>query len=1035
SGTSTAASLDLDSTGTITDDGTMDLTVTGNADFNAAAGASAITLADNAADVLSVGGNASFTGSTIDVGPAGMANFATLTFSSAGAVTIQEDSSTEITGTNTAASLDLDSAGAITDAAGTSLTVTGLADFAGGAITLGDSGGDTTNFGSLTFISTGAVDITEDSSMLVNTSSATGAITLAVTDTAAATDDFTLAAGAMLTSTGSTIQLDIGDDVDIPAGTTVMAAGTFTINVDAPGSDADAGVGSTVDLNGTITAASTAITGGDDNDAFNIATVPMTLDGITGDVTVAGGGNGISTRDVFTGADVGHPFGCPATPGPLTILGPATVDEGDTLTISDASEPTAHTYAIDGDSVTRDGGLAINYSAIEELELFAGAANDTVEVDMAAAGALPSVVAFDGGGQIGVGVNAGDMFKVFGTAAADNMIIGVITADPGPRSPFEVADVEFIKARGLDGNDDIINDTMARSLLEGMGGDDILVGGSDIDIIVGGGGQDYLDGRGGNDFLFADVNFLSTSSGTIIADDAVGEGDFLDGGPGIDSAAQSGPCDRIDNIEGLLLDGGGQKNVITWLRAQIAVLSSANVDALIATAFAALEFDWGLQTQTAEAVEPDPATVADSMQQLAIQLDDDSGLSSDGNMYEDWGGLGEKWIKGSGGDWYYITPAGELFLWHGGDVHNATIVATLSPEYHAKPELLYDAAEYATTQTETTQQQESQVETQEAGTDANEGEAAANSQTSELAQLDQQYGFHFAGSYYTNWGGKNEKWIQDQQSRWFFLLPNGELYQWDSGAGATGTLVASLSTDVYDDPALLHDAPIDATTNLTAETGDTESGNTESGDTGNDSSDAEVDPLVELQSQYGFAFTGNFHENWGGLGEKWFKDNTGAWYFIQPNGEIYHWSGGTTSDGELIAQVDSAVHADPTLLFNASANSSAGNGGASAETQDSQSASASNESETSGDASASTQNTDPLAELDAQYGFSFAGTYYEDWGHRDEKWIKDANEQWYFILPNGELYLWDGSQQVTGTIIANVGSAVHTNPSNLFDAA
>lgn len=36
-------------------------------------------------------------------------------------------------------------------------------------------------------------------------------------------------------------------------------------------------------------------------------------------------------------------------------------------------------------------------------------------------------------------------------------------------------------------------------------------------------------------------------------------------------------------------------------------------------------------------------------------------------FYDNWGGKREKWLKGSGNQWYYITPAGELFRWNGVD--------------------------------------------------------------------------------------------------------------------------------------------------------------------------------------------------------------------------------------------------------------------------------------------------------------------------------------------------------------------------------
>lgn len=49
----------------------------------------------------------------------------------------------------------------------------------------------------------------------------------------------------------------------------------------------------------------------------------------------------------------------------------------------------------------------------------------------------------------------------------------------------------------------------------------------------------------------------------------------------------------------------------------------------------------------------------------ARQWGDQLGLYTTSNDYYDWGGLEEKWLKGAGGRWYYITPNGDLFRWHG----------------------------------------------------------------------------------------------------------------------------------------------------------------------------------------------------------------------------------------------------------------------------------------------------------------------------------------------------------------------------------
>ena len=137
SGASTGASLDLDSTGAITDDGTATLTI---------------------------GALADFAGTSITVNDAGH-TFGTLTFNSAGAVEIAEADGMDIVGVNTGASANLDSGGALSDAGATSTTITGLGDFAGTSITLGTAGAGapTFNTGTLTFNSAGAVAIDEDS--------------------------------------------------------------------------------------------------------------------------------------------------------------------------------------------------------------------------------------------------------------------------------------------------------------------------------------------------------------------------------------------------------------------------------------------------------------------------------------------------------------------------------------------------------------------------------------------------------------------------------------------------------------------------------------------------------------------------------------------------------------------------------------------------------------------------------------------------------------------------------------------------------
>ncbi|MEY3172785.1 MAG: hypothetical protein RLZZ436_698 [Planctomycetota bacterium] len=55
----------------------------------------------------------------------------------------------------------------------------------------------------------------------------------------------------------------------------------------------------------------------------------------------------------------------------------------------------------------------------------------------------------------------------------------------------------------------------------------------------------------------------------------------------------------------------------------------------------------------------------------ARSLDQSLNLSFSGNLFENFGGLGERWLKGGSNSWFYITPAGQLFRWN-----NRTVTAT-----------------------------------------------------------------------------------------------------------------------------------------------------------------------------------------------------------------------------------------------------------------------------------------------------------------------------------------------------------------------
>jgi hypothetical protein len=72
--------------------------------------------------------------------------------------------------------------------------------------------------------------------------------------------------------------------------------------------------------------------------------------------------------------------------------------------------------------------------------------------------------------------------------------------------------------------------------------------------------------------------------------------------------------------------------------------------------------------------------------------------------------------------------------------------------------------------------------------------------------LAQARGFFTDGNLWLNYGGRNEKWVQGSGGLWYFILPSGELYQWDGGAGANGTSLGNVGTSYYADPMRLVNA-------------------------------------------------------------------------------------------------------------------------------------------------------------------------------------------------------------------------------------
>ena len=60
-------------------------------------------------------------------------------------------------------------------------------------------------------------------------------------------------------------------------------------------------------------------------------------------------------------------------------------------------------------------------------------------------------------------------------------------------------------------------------------------------------------------------------------------------------------------------------------------------------------------------------------------------------------------------------------------------------------------------------------------------------------------------------------------------------------------------------------------------------------------------------NRYGFYFTGDFHEDWAGLGEKWLRGDGGKWFYIVPNGDVYRWDEADTLVAGLFRTVKNSI--------------------------------------------------------------------------------------------------------------------------------
>ncbi len=219
----------------VSEDSSMLLTGTVQAASIRLVSSSSITNADNS--TVDVSGNASLSGSSVNLGFAvgDTVQLGSFSANTTGATELSEDSSTLIENTVQAGSLKIVSTGSITNAAGATVTVSGNASFSGTSLNLGFAGGDNVQLGSLSANMTGAAELSEDSSTLLE--STVQAASLRIVSTAAITN----AANSGISITGNASFSGASLSVGFAAGDTVQLGSLSTSTTGAAELSEDSG--------------------------------------------------------------------------------------------------------------------------------------------------------------------------------------------------------------------------------------------------------------------------------------------------------------------------------------------------------------------------------------------------------------------------------------------------------------------------------------------------------------------------------------------------------------------------------------------------------------------------------------------------------------------------------------------------------------------------------------------------------------------------------------------------------------------------
>ena len=228
----------------------------------------------------------------------------------------------------------------------------------------------------------------------------------------------------------------------------------------------------------------------------------------------------------------------------------------------------------------------------------------------------------------------------------------------------------------------------------------------------------------------------------------------------------------------------------------------------------------------------------------------------------------------------------------------------------------------------------------------------------------------YQGKDYFNVYGGQEYWyrsLTDNSS--YFVTPSGNLTKWDrTPFRLSGTVVATLDSSVWQKPSVLISSNpaaaepglngftfelVNALGSVVATTTSQDLDRNHDGiiqeatergwyqftnvgpgtyrvrevpTAGWTQSASATSPLASIafsvDTTLGLKFTGSYHENYGGRGERWIAGTGSKWYYVTPAGDLYNWNGVSASQttlvqGTLVASLGMAYYTEPKLVWNA----------------------------------------------------------------------------------------------------------------------